>query len=180
MLIGYARPSAGDPDCEAQRALLIKAGCNEILLEEHAFHEKRELLQKLLEKVTAGDRLIVYRLYTWADSTPHLMKLLNTLESKGVSLYSIQENIEIGTGKEYPFANILSSLADFQSDAISEKTKAGMSAAKQNGAIPGRPRKPDKNIQKAIELHKNKQCSLAEINEKTGISKSTLYRYLEN
>nr|WP_258048466.1 MULTISPECIES: helix-turn-helix domain-containing protein [unclassified Planococcus (in: firmicutes)] len=44
----------------------------------------------------------------------------------------------------------------------------------------GRPRKPDANVKKAIEMYKNKSHSLAEIKEQTGISKSTLYRYLEN
>ena len=180
MLIGYARPSVEDPDCQNQLVLLKSAGCNEIYTEEHASPKKRERLHELFEKAAAGDQVVVSKLYTWADSTRHLVELLNTLETKGVSLHSLHENIEIGTGQEYPFALILRNLADFQSDAISEKTKAGLSLAKEKGAVSGRPRKPDENVKKAIEMHNSKQYSLADIKEKTGISKSTLYRYLES
>ncbi|GKW46981.1 recombinase family protein [Planococcus sp. NCCP-2050] len=180
MLIGYARPSLEDPECQHQLALLKKAGCNTIYIEEHASPKKRVRLQELLETATAGDQVVVAKLYTWADSTRHLVELLDTLETKGMTLYSLQENIEIGTGKEYPFANNLRNLADFQSDAISEKTKAGLSVAKEKGVVSGRPRKPDENVKKAIEMHNSKQYTLAEIKEKTGISKSTLYRYLES
>lgn len=180
MLIGYARPNAEDLECQDQLALLKKAGCSDIYTEEHASPKKRVRLQELLEKAAAGDQVVVAKLYTWADSTRHLVELLDRLESKGVSLFSLHENIEIGTDKEYPFANILRNLSDFQSDAISEKTKAGLSVAKEKGAVSGRPRKPDENVKKAIEMHNSKQYSLAEIKEKTGISKSTLYRYLES
>lgn len=180
MLIGYAKPSFEDPDCHHQLAQLKKAGCSEVYVEEHASPKKRDRLPELLEKATAGDQIVVSKLYTWADSIRHLVELLDMLESKEISLYSLHENIEIGTSKEYRFVNTLRSLADFQSDAISEKTKAGLSVAKEKGAVSGRPRKPDENVKKAIEMHHSKQYTLAEIKEKTGISKSTLYRYLES
>lgn len=180
MLIGYARPSVEDPDCQNQRGLLQKSGCSDVYTEEHASPKKRERLQELLEKAAPGDQLIVSKLYTLADSTRHLVEILDKLETKGASLYSIHEGIETGEGKEYPFTQILHCLADFQSDAISEKTKAGLSIAKEKGAVSGRPRKPDENVKKAIEMYDSKQYSLADIKEKTGISKSTLYRYLES
>ena len=63
---------------------------------------------------------------------------------------------------------------------ISEKTKKGLSEAKQKGIATGRPRKPDENVQRAIIMYQSKKYSLAEIKNETGISKSTLYRYLEH
>lgn len=180
MLIGYARPSVEDPDCQNQLVLLNSSGCTEIYSEEHASPKNREQLHNLLEKAVSGDLIVVSKLYTFADSTRHLVELLDKLETKGVSLLSIHENIETNWNKEYPFSQILRCLADFQRDAISEKTKAGLSVAKEKGAVSGRPRKPDENVKKAIKMYDSKQYSLAEIKEKTGISKSTLYRYLEN
>jgi len=55
-----------------------------------------------------------------------------------------------------------------------------MTKAKQKGANPGRPRKPDENVKRAIAMYESRKYSLAEITNETGISKSTLYRYLEN
>ena len=63
---------------------------------------------------------------------------------------------------------------------ISEKTKIGISKAKQKGITTGRPRKPDENVQRAIIMYQSKKYSLDEITNETGISKSTLYRYLEH
>ena len=71
-------------------------------------------------------------------------------------------------------------LVEFQSDVISEKTKQGLYEAKQKGVTTGRPRKPDENVKRAILMYQSKKYSLAEIKAETGISKSTLYRYLEN
>ena len=55
-----------------------------------------------------------------------------------------------------------------------------MSKAKQKGITTGRPRKPDENVQRAIIMYQSKKYSLADIKNETGISKSTLYRYLEH
>ena len=71
-------------------------------------------------------------------------------------------------------------LVEFQSDVISEKTKKGLNEAKQKGVVTGRPRKPDENVQRAIEMYQSKNYTLTQIKEETGISKSTLYRYLEH
>ncbi|ANU11466.1 resolvase [Planococcus antarcticus DSM 14505] len=180
MLIGYTRPSDEDPECKNQLVLLKNSECMEIYSEEHASPKNRQQLHNLMDKASSGDLIVVSKLYTFADSTRHLVELLDKLETKGVAFLSIHENIETNRDKEYPFSRILRCLADFQRDAISEKTKAGLSVAKEKGAISGRPRKPDENVKKAIEMYDSKQFSLAEIKEKTGISKSTLYRYLEN
>lgn len=180
MLIGYARPSAEDPVCENQIAQLKNAGCQEIYVEEHASPKKRIRLYEMLEQAVPGDKIIVSKLYTLGDSTRHLVELLDTMQARNLSLLSMREEIDTANEKQYPFQKILHCLADFQSDAISEKTRAGLSAAREKGAVSGRPRKADENVKKAIEMYESKQYSLADIKEKTGISKSTLYRYLEN
>lgn len=180
MLIGYARPSAEDPACENQIAQLENAGCQKIYIEEHALPNKRSQLYELLEHAASDDKIVVSKLYTWADSTRHLVELMESLDAMSVSLLSLREEIDTTDEKHYSFQKILHCLVDFQSEAISEKTRAGLSAAKEKGAVSGRPRKADENVKKAIELYESKQYSLAEIKEQTGISKSTLYRYLEN
>ncbi len=63
---------------------------------------------------------------------------------------------------------------------ISKKTKKGLYEAKQKGVTTGRPRKPDEKVKRAITMYQSKKYSLAEIKSETGISKSTLYRYLEH
>lgn len=119
-------------------------------------------------------------MFAFADSTRHLVELLEILDMQQAFIHSISENIDTRKAGGYSFSDIMKHLVDFQSDVISEKTKRGLYEAKQKGRVPGRPRKADENVEKAILMYQSKNYTLAEITEETGISKSTLYRYLEN
>lgn len=180
MRIGYARPIDGDITCDKQIAELMALGCEETFAEPHANPKKRDELTRLLARLKAGDRLIVKSLHVLADSTRHLVELLELLDEKECSLYSSSEGIDTAPDQLFTFQKIVHCIADFQSDSISAKTKAGLTVAKEKGMHAGRPRKPDANVKKAIEMYESKNFNLAEIKEQTGISKSTLYRYLEN
>jgi DNA invertase Pin-like site-specific DNA recombinase len=179
MLIGYVRPLYADEVCEKQREDLRESHCAHILAEAHASAKKRVQLNAMINQLNQGDKIIVTKLYVLADSTRHLAELLNLLEAKGAFLQSLQEGIDTSHYHGYSFRYLVDHLLEFQSDVISETTKRGLSKAKENGATAGRPRKPDENVQRAIIMYESKKYSLAEIKNETGISKSTLYRYLE-
>ena len=67
----------------------------------------------------------------------------------------------------------------FQSDLIKQSTTIGMDQARKSGKSIGRPKKSDENVKKAISMY-NDGFNLIDIKNQTGISKSTLYRYLES
>jgi DNA invertase Pin-like site-specific DNA recombinase len=180
MLIGYMRPYQEDFNCENQLKNLIKANCTTIISEEHSSAKKRIQLKNILNNLNKDDKLVVTKLFTLADSTRHLIELLETLNSKGAYLHSLTEGIDTSNADGYNFTDIVKHLVQFQSDVISEKTKEGLYEAKQKGITTGRPRKSDENIQRAIVMYESKKYSLTEIKAETGISKSTLYRYLEH
>ncbi|WP_458462729.1 helix-turn-helix domain-containing protein [Paenibacillus sp.] len=85
-------------------------------------------------------------------------------------------NTQDGSG--HIFLEHVKALLDFQGDLSSEHTKRGMDEAKEKGTKLGRPRKLDGNVMKALQMYESKEYSLAQIREETGISKTTLYRYL--
>lgn len=180
MLIGYTRPYQDDLNCEKQLRSLTKRNCSKIISEEHSSAKKRIQLENLINNLKRDDKIIVTKLYTIADSTIHLVELLELIENKGAFLQSLKEGIDTSNNVGYQFSYIVKHLAGFQSDVISEKTKKGLYKAKQKGVTTGRPRKPDENVQRAIDMYESKNYSLDEIRNETGISKSTLYRYLEN
>ncbi|WP_062746805.1 recombinase family protein [Shouchella tritolerans] len=179
MLIGYMRPYDGDQDCHIQLENLTKSDCDRIIKEEHSSAKKRTQLKNILDHVQPGDKMIVHKLFALADSTRHLVELLEILETKGAYFQSLTEGIDTSNKNGYPFNDIVRHLVEFQSDVISEKTKKGLNNAKQKGVPTGRPRKPDENVKRAIHMYQSKKYSLTEIKKETGISKSTLYRYLE-
>lgn len=180
MKIGYMRPYYEDLECKQQKELLLNQPCDHVFEEKHASAKKRNELEQLLSQLKRGDKVIVQKLYVLADSTRHLLEILQVLDKKGVFLYALTENIDTSMQEGYSFQTIVNHLVAFQSDVISEKTKKGLHQAKQKGNTPGRPRKPDANVRRAIQMYESKKYSLQEITKETGISKSTLYRYLES
>lgn len=180
MLIGYMRPYHDDWECGIQRTALKQLPCDSIFEEEHSKAKGRSVLYELLAGITPGDKIVIYKLFAIADSTRHLVELLEIIHEKKAFLLSISERIDTSQAEGYPFHQIVKHLVEFQSDVISEKTKRGLYEAKQKGNTPGRPRKPDENVKRAILMYQSKRYTMTQITEETGISKSTLYRYLES
>lgn len=180
MLIGYMRPYEEDLNCEIQLNNLKKSDCEIIIEEDHSSPKKRSKLKDTINNLNKGDKIIVTKLFSLADSTRHLVELLEIIDKKEAFFQSINEKIDTSNKNGYTFTEIIKYLVKFQSDVISEKTKKGLYEAKQKGVTPGRPKKPDENIKRAIVMYESKKYSLSEIKKETGISKSTLYRYLEH
>lgn len=180
MLIGYMRPNQGDPQCSRQLESLKKAGCGLIISEDHPSAKNRIQLENALRMLKYSDKIVVEKLFVLADSTRHLGELIEEIKAKGAFLKSISEGIDMRDSDSYSFGDIVSHIVAFQSDLISERTKEGLCEAKEKGIATGRPRKPDENVRRAIGMYQSKKYSLADIKDATGISKSTLYRYLEH
>ena len=180
MLIGYMRPFQEDLNCEFQQKVIEKVNCDMIIIEDHSSAKKRIKLKTIIDNLKQGDKIVVTKLFVFADSSRHLVELLDAVDAKGAYFQSLKEGIDTSHDSGHSFKNIVKHLVEFQSDVISEKTKKGLNEAKQKGVVTGRPRKPDENVQRAIEMYQSKNYTLTQIKEETGISKSTLYRYLEH
>lgn len=178
MFIGYMRPTQTDVNCEEQHRQLMVRNCSKIFHELHTEAENRTGLEKMLAELHQGEKVVVTKLFSIADSTHHLTEILKQIEDKGAFFHSLAEGIDTSNLTGYNFAKLLKHMVDFQSEATSEKTKKGLLAAKKKGVAVGRPKKPDENVQRAIQMYQTKEYELTHIKEKTGISKSTLYRYM--
>ncbi|MDI3235771.1 recombinase family protein [Exiguobacterium antarcticum] len=179
MMIGYMRPFFEAPACEGQADVLGTYETDDLRIEEHGSSKRRIVLDQTMESLAPNDVVLVSHLYVLADSTRHLIEVLDLLEAKQAYLVSIREGIDTRQALNQSFREIVQHLVALQSDVVSMATREGLSKAKELGKQTGRPRKPDENVKRAIEMHQSKQYSLADIREQTWISKSTLYRYFE-
>lgn len=180
MNYGYIRPLADAEMNQRQREELESIDGIRIIEEEHAGAKRRTALEGLLETIEERDRLYIFSLYVLADSTRQLLDVVRLLDERGAELHVISNGMDTRPSSAYSFSAVLEELAQFQSETISEKTKMGLLEAQKKGNIAGRPKKSRDAINEAIEMYHSKQYSLEEIREKTGISKSTLYRNLES
>lgn len=178
---GYVRPLYNDKDCSIQLEKLNKASnCDYIFKELHGEPKKRMELEKLLMSLQPNDVILVERMFVLADTTRHLMELLKLCKRDGVTIEFLDEGLNSRDLISFSLQDMIQKMIHFQTDIIKQSTIIGMEQAKDEGKAIGRPRKSDENIKKAISMYQSGTYTLHDIKQETGISKSTLYRYLEN
>lgn len=179
MVLGYARVSTIDQNLDRQIDALNKFGVD-ILFNEKMSGTKRERpeLNKMIERMSEGDTIVIESLSRLGRSTKDLIDLMELFNAKGVNLVSLKESIDTSTSTGKLLFTLMSAIAQFERDLISERTMEGLRAARARGRRGGRPEISEEKIKKAIKLYETKQYSLKEIQDITGVKKSTLYRRL--
>lgn len=179
MLIGYARVSTPDQNLDLQTDALKIANCEQIFTDiASGAKAERVGLEQAIKTCRKGDTLVVWKLDRLGRSLPHLVETVSLLISKGIGFKSLQENIDTTTSGGKLIFHIFASLAEFERDIISERTKAGLSAARARGRLGGRPKSVDEKKQKAaLALKSDLSYSVKEICNIVGISRNTYYKY---
>src|SRR5699024_1043568 len=95
-----------------------------------------------------------------------------------VKLISDKENFDTSTPQGRLMMTVFQAFSQFERDLIVERTKEGLKSARARGRKGGRPKVNQKNISRAITLYYTEEYSVNDIVKMTGISKATLYRYL--
>ncbi len=179
-IFGYARVSTEAQNLDRQIDLLKKYGCNIIYSEKMTGTKKdRPELNKMLDRMTEGDTVVVVALSRLGRSTKDLIELTETFQNKGVHLVSLKENVDTGTPSGKLLFTLMSAIAQFERDTIAERTREGLRSARARGRMGGRPKTDTDIIKKAVKLYRTGQYSIKEIEELTGIRKTALYRNLQ-
>lgn len=177
MKIGYARVSTLDQSLDLQLDALEKAGCEKIYQEKvSGMKDDRPQLQDLLQYARQGDVLVVYKLDRLGRSTKRLIEWSEELQESGIELVSIKDNIDTTSAVGKAMFKMLAVLAEMERDLISERTRAGLESARARGRIGGRPKKDNRQVEKALKLYETEQYTIKEIEDMTSVSKATLYR----
>ena len=184
MKYGYARISTKDQSLDMQIDSLKKAGCQKIFSEvaKGAKVDRPEWL-KLLDEISEGDTLVVWKFDRMGRSLHHLIKVVNDLLNKNVGIISLNDPINTTTIQGKLMFNIFASLAEFEKDLIRERTMAGLKSARSRGKMGGRPKGLSEEAKKkariAEALYNQKELTTQEIADQLSISRTTLYEYLK-
>jgi len=182
MVYGYARVSTEDQKLNLQLDALKQAGCIKIFKEKVSAAKERPELEKLITLLQKDDTIVVWKLDRLGRSLRHLIDLVKSFEERKVKFISIQDNINTRTAQGRFIFNLFASLAEFERDIIRERTHAGLSAARARGRKGGRP--PGLSLEAQLKaahakkLYADKSLSIGEICEEVGISRKTLYNYI--
>ncbi len=145
MKIGYARVSTDDQSLALQLDALRAAECEKIHEDKASgVLNGRKGLTEALKGCAAGDVLVVWKLDRLARSLHDLVVIAADLKGRGVGLKILTgEGAAVDTthAQGRMIFGILAVMAEFEREMISERTVAGMKAARKRGVRVGRPLK---------------------------------------
>lgn len=182
MIYGYARVSTvkqmkNGNSIDEQKAKLIEAGAQEIITDSYTGTKmERPNFTALLERLQPGDKLIVTKLDRFARTAVEGGAIVKALHEKGVTIHILNMGIADNTPMGRLMVTMLLAFAEFERDMIVERTQGGKDIARASGKrVDGRPKKY-KPEQMTHALALLEDHSYTEVEEMTGISKSTLVR----
>lgn len=181
-MIGYARVSTHEQNLDLQIDALEQAGCTRIYKDDgvSAVAKVRPAFEQAINALRAGDTLMIWKLDRAFRSVKQAVLMLDFFEERRILFRCLTEPIDTTTAfgrSMYQFRSILSEL---ERSIISERTIAGMEAARQRGVKFGRPRKLShaqvSNIQHILEGQP--AVRLDDLAANFGVSARTLTRAL--
>lgn len=175
----------GSQTTDLQRDALVKAGIDEKnLYEDYASgkNDNRAGLESCLKSLREGDVLVVWKLDRLGRNLSHLVKTVTKLSDQNIGLRVLTghgANIDTTTPSGRLIFGIFASLADFESELIRERTKAGLIAARARGKKGGRKFQLTKSqVRMAQVVMKSRDTSVIELCQELNITRSTLYRHV--
>lgn len=176
-VIGYARVSTIEQD----PALQLEAAGAARIFTDHASGASttRPELAACLEFLQPGNVLAVWRIDRLGRSTQHVIDTVTALADRGVQFRSLTEQIDTTTaGGELVFT-IFAALGQMERRLLSERTRAGLEAARKRGRVGGRPTVMTADgIEAARTLHAGGQ-TMTQIAASFGVSRATVSRALQ-
>ncbi|WP_186053792.1 recombinase family protein [Burkholderia gladioli] len=177
MKIGYARVSTDEQTLALQYDALERVGCTKIFTDHGVSGAtfSRHGLDQALAHLERGNTLVVWRLDRLGRSLRKLVDMIEYLQRYGIRFESITEAIHTETSSGMLVFHMMAALAQFERTLISERTRAGMAAARARGKTLGR--KPRLSLcQQDAALKLMESHSTVCVAERFGVHPRTLRR----
>lgn len=140
MILGYARVSTDDQKLDAQTDALEAAGAQRLFAERISGSKRRRPeLDRLLDQLREGDVVVVTKYDRLARSLRDLLEIVEAIGQRGAGFRSLAEDIDTTTPAGRLIFHVFASIAQFERERISERTREGLEAAKKRGRVGGRP-----------------------------------------
>lgn len=177
MKVGYLRSAASAEEVEALLAQLESNGCQQIFVGSPAVPPNRDgTLSALLRRLKEGDTLIVGRFSCVAESLPQFIGFVTELGGKGVGFESLDEEFSTSGKSKGVVLATFGQLYKFEH----ELQKHGVNGGEPIRPRTGRPRVlTDADAQRAHSLVFGEGRPVERVAREMGVSRATLYRYLE-
>ena len=186
-LLGYARVSKADGSqvLDLQTDALREAGvADRNIYCDTASGKKddRPGLENCIRALRQGDTLVVWKLDRLGRNLRHLVNTVSDLTDRGIGLRVLTGQgaaIDTTTAAGKLVFGIFAALAEFERELISERTRAGLAAARARGRTGGRkPKMTPAKLRLASAAMGKRGTIVGDLCKELGITRATLYRHV--
>ena len=139
--------------------------------------------ERLMDAVRSGkvDTVVVWRLDRLGRTAKGLTELFVELTDRKVNLVSLKDGLDLKTPAGRLMANVLASVAQYETEVRAERVLAGQAVARANGVRFGRPegvhtriKVTDEQVKQVVRM-KREEEGVSAIARATGLSRPTVY-----
>ena len=182
--VAYVRVSSAGQNLDRQLEAVGEVDKTYSEYQSAATASERPELQKAIKYVREGDTLVVASIDRLARSLRDMLTIMEELERKGVTVEFCTQGLTVRPGggdlTTRLILHIITAVAQSEREMIRERQAEGIAIAKKTpGKYPGRKRRLNSDQIREVRNAVASGVPKAQIARTYGISRNTLYRYLE-
>lgn len=178
--LAYVRVSTEEQNEARQVEALEKYDIDKWFIEKISGKDmNRPKLKEMLDYAREGDTIYIMDWSRISRSTKDLLELTENLKARGITLFSLKENIDTSTPNGRLMMTILASINQFERENMLERQREGIAIAKRNGTYKGRKKTVIEDMAAVYHDWVTRHKSKSAIAREHGISRPTLDRLLK-
>lgn len=138
---------------------------------------ERKGFAKLVDRLEAGDILIVTKLDRLGRNAMDVRSTVDSLAKEGVKVHCLAlGGVDLTSPAGKMTMGVIAAVAEFERDLLVERTQAGLTRAKAEGKALGRPSALTAEQQATIRQRRNEGASLGVLAAEYGVSRAAIQR----
>ena len=184
----YARVSTNEQNCERQVAELEQVVKNNHWELVDTYIDKgysrttttRPELDRMMKDafVRKFDMVITLELSRLGSSLKHMIEIVDKFKEKKIQLFIVNQQIDTSSATGYMFFSIMTSIANYERELISERVKSGLQNAKRKGIVLGRKTNLTPEVEEQIIQLKSEGVGYNTLAKKLSVSVKTIRKVL--
>jgi putative DNA-invertase from lambdoid prophage Rac len=138
---------------------------------------ERKGFAKLMDKLEAGDVLVVTKLDRLGRNAMDVRATVEALAAEGVRVHCLAlGGVDLTSAAGKMTMGVIAAVAEFERDLLIERTQAGLQRAKAAGKALGRPSSLSAELQALIRHRRSQGLSLGALAREYGVSRAAIQR----
>ena len=184
----YARVSTNEQNCDRQVAELeqVVKNNNWELVDTYVDEgysrttTTRPELDRMMKDafVRKFEMVITLELSRLGASLKHMIEIVDKFKEKKIQLFIVNQQIDTSSATGYMFFSIMTSIANYERELISERVKSGLENAKRKGIVLGRKTNLTPEVEEQIIQLKSEGVGYNTLAKRLSVSVKTIRKVL--